>query len=220
MIKNLLRKNASVLSDYFGNVPSGIMAGGLSAVGGPVPFILSKGLAAAGAGGEALGAFGSAPSDEDIAEFDREEAKAFIPGVAPYRMLARARHNANKTGGAHPEANVYGETWGFGTSALASMIAGAALGALKSPSFGESLNSGSAGDARIRNAAIGAAVGGIGALGLHGIGALAAAIARRRTRQEQKAHDESMNWDNWLVPGVSAFNRYKRIGRMLDEEKA
>ena len=213
MIKDYLTKKASVLSDYFGAVPVNMAVSAVTPFSVPVAHATRQALNAAGAGGEILGAVGNVPTDADIAEMNRSQWQAFLPGVSHYRMLARARHNAKKTGGVHPDWNVYGETFGGVPSMLAGTIAGAALGALSAQGFISSDRE------RIRKAVMGGLIGAGIPLTFQGIGALAAAISRRRTKQEQREHDDSRNIANWLIPGVATYNKYKRIGRMLDEEE-
>lgn len=45
------------------------------------------------------------------------------------------------------------------------------------------------------------------------VGAIAAAIKRRRTAEEQMQHDTSHSAYNWFIPGTSTYNYYKRLGR-------
>lgn len=53
-----------------------------------------------------------------------------------------------------------------------------------------------------------------------GIGALAAALKRRRTKEEQIEHDKGSTWMDLLIPGVGVYNSFKRTGRAFDENDA
>ena len=206
-----LYKKAGVWSDYFSGMPA---AGGVhvaSMISPALGAAANFGVNAASTGGLIHGLSNSV-SDEDIDRFDRTVAKSFIPGVGTSRSIRRLRHNAEKTGGKHPTANVAGEVFGTSTSLLASTLAGAALGAIAGKLGGGDAQSALAG------LGIGAGVGG----GLGGLTTLlrwgSAGLTPRRTKAEQKEHDDSTNIDNWLVPGSAVYNHAKRFGRLLEEQ--
>lgn len=210
-MNKFLKKKAGVWSDYLGGLPTQGALEALKVVPGigPVAKAGQLGLNT----GSLIHGFSQPVSDADIEAMDNSVGKAFIPGVGASRMIRRMRHNDDKTGGAHPTANVVGETFGTSVPILASIIAGAALGGII-----KSQNPLATRHDVAKGSLIGAGIGG----GLTGLATLAAwgaaGLTPRRTKAEQKEHDDSTNVSNWLVPGVATYNHAKRFGRLLDEQ--
>ena len=103
-----------------------------------------------------------------------------------------------------PIEHGFREATGVGMSTLASWLAGRTIGAVASKLMGKSFDGGSR-------------IGGIAGLGAAGVanlvGAISAAITRRRTREEQLEHDKGSALPSMLIPGVGMYNSLKRQGR-------
>ena len=206
-----LRKQAGVWADYFGGAPT---HGTLSVlkrvpVVGPVAQAAHAGLGL----GSTIHGLSQPVSDKDIEEMDNSVGMGLVPGVADSRMLRRFRHSAEKTGGKHPMANVVGENLGSSVPILASMIAGAAIGAIakSTDKLASTENIAASG---LMGAGIGGGLAGLATLAGFG----AAGLTPRRTKAEQKEHDDSVHAENWMIPGAAAYNRAKRFGRLLEEQ--
>jgi len=131
---------------------------------------------------------------------------AFLPGGFGYNIGRRARGVAGESkedGARASKPNLWSEESGSLTAAgittgLASLI-GKKLGGRD-----------------------GAARGALAGIGVSTAGTVAAALLalakKRRTREEQTAHDDkgSNVLLNLLVPGTATYNRFKRIGRSRD----
>lgn len=149
-------------------------------------------------------------SDEDNTH--RDASKALIPGVSSYRMGNRIKTQVmrelrdiekdDKHKGARPVAHAIAEHLGGGTSALAASGIGAALGAALGGGKGALIGGG-----------VGAGAAGVAALAA----SIAAAIKRRRTKEEQIESDKKSILMKYLVPGISSYDYYKRIGRSQGE---
>ena len=50
-------------------------------------------------------------------------------------------------------------------------------------------------------------------------GPIVAALTPTRTKEEQEAHDRGSAAADWLIPGVAAYNKWKRIGQLRTQEK-
>lgn len=167
---------------------------------------------------------GGLASNVESEDGKREAVRALIPGVGSYRFGNRIRSQvlkelddikANKDyAGARPKAHAIAEHLGGLTSPLAAALLGGALGAGAGGLTGKG-----------ENAAFGAGVGAIGGAATAGlaqvIGAIAAGIKRRRTKEEQIKSDKGSLLAKYLLPGVSTYDYYKRIGRSQgDREEA
>lgn len=139
---------------------------------------------------------------------------ALIPGVGSYRAGKRIKTQVlrelrdiekdKKNNGARPVAHAVAEHLGPTTSILASTLAGAGIGA----------GLGGRGGAGT-GAAVGAGAGALATL----IGSIAAAIKRRRTKQEQIDSDKKSVLAKYLIPGTAAYDLYKRVGRSQGERE-
>lgn len=137
---------------------------------------------------------------------------AFIPGVSNYRIGNRIKTQVvreleqikqdKKNEGARPVAHAVAEHLGSGTSMLIPLLAGTGIGAAVGKERGA-----------LNGYIAGAGVGTAATL----IGAIAAAIKRRRTAQEQIEADKGSLLAKYLVPGRAAYDYYKRIGRSQGE---
>ena len=200
---NLIRKQAGVMADMLGGIPSQMVLG-TTGIGSAVG-------SATAAGGLLHGALSDMPTAEDIKNINKDWGMSFIPGVGASRMLRRMRYNARKA--KHGEGNIAGEILpGY----LTSTVAGAAGGGLIGAGLGGWLG-GKEGAAL--GGGVGLAAGSLVSAAIAPLAAsIAAAITRRRTQQEQLAHDNELNVSNWLIPGVSFYNYWKRIGRLREEQ--
>ena len=146
--------------------------------------------------------------DKDIKEMNKSLGLSFIPGVGSYRIAKKRYNNAVKNNADTATANIVGERWGGLTSTLIGALAGAGIGigaeriiTGKTPSD----------DSFVGGALVGASAPVLAAAAL-------ALINRRRTKAEQKEHDQSSNISNWLIPGMATYNKFKRMGRIHAEE--
>lgn len=115
-----------------------------------------------------------------------------------------------KNKGADPKSHAAAENIGIATSFAASNLAGRALGALAGKLMNKDVNASSSAGGSI----------GLGAAALSNIiGAIAAGIKRRRTKEEQIKHDKGSTAWSLFVPGVSTYNALKRMGRASDENE-
>ena len=146
------------------------------------------------------------------------EAASYIPGGLSYNWSKRIQNQVKEQEAralkkklqSRARTNAAGEILGSATSmtlpTLLTTGIGAGIGAL-------AVDDGY----RCGGALVGSIVGSLAGLGITAttnlVGALAAAITRRRTAEEQMQHDMSNHASNWIVPGVSTYNYYKRLGR-------
>lgn len=112
--------------------------------------------------------------------------------------------------------NVGSEIAGSILSPVTTGLTGAGIAALVAALRGKNVRH-AAGGGAVLGAALGAPL-------LEGGGVLAGVLSKRRTRKEQQEHDSKSHWAS-LLPGVAAYNRTKRMGRVLagvgepDEQK-
>ena len=50
-------------------------------------------------------------------------------------------------------------------------------------------------------------------------GPLGAAFTKRRTKEEQQAHNNTSTWKDWLLPGVADYNQWKAVGRNVGDSE-
>ena len=139
-----------------------------------------------------------------------------VPGVASYRLANRLKTQAvrqDRKHGGKAGDNIIGETFGSPISTGLATMLGAAIGG------GYKYHKSKGNE---EETAKGALVGGLGGLGLsaaaHIAAMISAAARKRRSEEEQVEHDSKLHVEDYLVPGMSTYNKYKRIGRVKDEE--
>ena len=190
---NALEKLAqsTPLSEYFAGIPADFVVGS-------IPFIGP--------------AFTVAPYWAGLASAPDNSQKgigmSFLPGVSSFRRGNRMKtqvmrelaqiENDKKNKDARPVAHAIAEHIGPTTSFLTSAVLGSGLGALL---------------AKRKGALAGAGIAGVATL----IGMLAAAIKRRRTKQEQIDADKGSVLMKYLVPGTGTYDYFKRLGRSQGE---
>lgn len=148
----------------------------------------------------------------------KDTVKAIIPGVGGFRIGNRIKTQVmrelrdiakSKEGrGARPVAHAVSEHIGPLTSTLASVGIGAGAGAL----IGGDNN-------RAEGAITGSIAGASAAAIAHLISSIAAAIRRRRTRDEQIESDKKSLLMKYLVPGIGNYDYLKRLGRSQGEQE-
>ena len=119
--------------------------------------------------------------------------------------IAEAEVDAQKnkaSSKARPKAHAISELLGPITSHFATGLAGAGIGALAGGRQG-----------MLR----GAAIGGSLSYASKAIAAIAAAIKRRRTKEEQLENDKGSILKKYLIPGLAEYDLFKRQGRAFDE---
>lgn len=185
-----LMKCAGIATDYLATVPTAV-ASNIPVLGLPISL--------AGMGGTAAGLLRETKGDEN----PKTEGKNLIPGVGSYRLAQRIRRVADQSdrAGAKGTRNLLAEVLG----GLTAPIVGAGVGGLAG--LGISAATGS-------NKGVGAGIGaGAGAALPQLIGALAAAVTKRRSRKEQTASDTSGRATaKYLVPGLGVYDYLKRLG--------
>ena len=139
---------------------------------------------------------------------------AAIPGVGGFRMGNRIKTQVlreiadikkkKEHKDAKPVAHAIAEHLGGGTSMLASLGLGAGIGGLLGKGKGALLGAGIAGGTTI-------------AANL--IGTIAAAIKKRRTKEEQIESDKRSVLKKYLVPGTAIYDYWKRMGRSQGERE-
>ncbi len=184
-------------STPFGEIVAGIPASGIPVVG---PLANSIGV---------LAGLADDPHYEPT-----KLGPAFLPGVAGYRLtnriksqVLREEEEAKKAKSkARPVRHAVSEWLGGIPAALATAGVGAGLGGIIGGAAGGR-------EGALGGTAIGAGIGGAATVAATVVGAIAAAIRRRRTAKEQMEHDEGSIAPDLLIPGVSTYNFYKRVGR-------
>ena len=209
--KALLKKTAGILADLYAGIPARTALN-------VIPFVGTGLTTGAETAGLLHGALTNTPTQKELDEVNKSWGKSFIPGVGSSRALRKMRFNAR--GSKHGTGNIAGEQFG----GLTVLLGAGALGALSGAGIGAGVRSADGGTAMLEGAGIGAGMGGVAGLGIGTLaalaGSIAAAIAKRRTAKEQRAHDDEPNAANWIVPGVAPYNAWKRIGRIMEEEEA
>lgn len=150
---------------------------------------------------------------------DTPSAVALAPGGRGYLWAQRMKKQIKNQGARAAKrgledsatSNLVSEHLGGVTSTLLPMALGALVGGFagaKHPDKDET---------RAQSALGGSIFGMLAGLGIslsgRAVGAIAAAIRRRRTAEEQMQHDTSHSAYNWFIPGASTYNYYKRLGR-------
>ena len=208
-------KTGSARSDWFAT--QGFAAAGSMPMGEGAINPIGQ-AAAAGSGIGSLMGMGSGPATEaEELEWDRTPEKAMIPGIAGIRMQRRLKRQLTDDAGDNP--HYWSQSFGHIAPALLMVGAGTAYG-LKHPpkSFlGEPLNTKDTG----ANKMVGGLLGFYGGLGAFGLTTLAAALlaaaTRTRTKEEQKEYANSSTLAEWLIPGVSTYNKWKTLGRSFKD---
>ena len=136
---------------------------------------------------------------------------ALIPGASSYRIGNRIKSQVmkekrdidkdEKHKGARPVAHAVSEFIGPGTSTMSMAGLGAILGAIANKQD------------RGLGALIGTGTGAGAALLSSAVASIAAAIKRRRTKEEQIESDKGSLLKKYLVPGVARYDYWKRLGR-------
>lgn len=142
---------------------------------------------------------------------------AFLPGVSEFREANRLKTQALREemeakkikSNAKPVRHLVSEYLGPSTSVLT----GAGLGALAGMAMRGSVGLTMDGVAARKAALTGAGAGAATAVVANLIGAITAAIKRRRTAKEQILNDEDNVLPNYLLPGPAVYDYYKRLGR-------
>lgn len=181
-----------------------------------LPYIGGAGNAIGGA----AGSMDTPSSEKEEKEWD--ENPAYGLGTGAYRANRRLKRQLINDKGRAP--HYISQSFGTGTSLLASILAGGIGGA----AIGGGLGAGLGFDGnRVRSAGIGAGMGattggmiggGLGLLATLGAGPLAA-MTKRRTKEEQKAYANSPALKEYLIPGLAQYNMWKSVGRAVGDSE-
>lgn len=177
----------------------------------------------ANAAGYLGGLFQDPMTEEQREDMNQNDhwAKSIIPGVAGYKIQRRRRAIAKELGGGMGLEKPLSEQIGPLTSSIISVLLGAAGGGV----IGANIDDVDKVGGTLEGTMMGAAAG-LGAVGVsHLVGTIAAAIRKRRTKQEQQEYetDTGATVANYLVPGLTTYNSYKNLGYMqgeYEEQKA
>lgn len=186
----ILEKSASLTTDWLATVPTSLL--GRTQLG-----ILTGPAVLAGH----VGGLVSTPKSDKNPETD---GLSVVPGVGAFRMAQRQRRvmDASNAAGQHGTANVVAEQLG----GLSSGLIGAGLGAAVGGGIGAAVNRSRIPFGAGVGAAAGAALPSV-------IGLLAAAVRRKRSKQEQIASDTTGRAvAKYFVPGLAAYDSAKRLG--------
>lgn len=157
-------------------------------------------------------------SKEDNSQRDLN-GMSFVPGMSAFSRGNRIKtqikrelrdiESDSRHKGSRPVAHAIAEHLGPLTSILASAGIGAGIGA--------ALPAKKRGKSRRNHAIAGGLLGaGVGSMG-HLASIIAAAVNRRRTKEEQIEADKGSLAAKYLVPGMAQYGRYKRLGRSQGE---
>lgn len=149
-------------------------------------------------------------SDKELEKMDTDESSDWAPGVGGYRLQRRMKKTLENDKGKAP--HYWSQNWAPAVHALVGATAGAGIGAAVAPDGDKPLG------------AILGLYGGAAAplLASALIGGLGAAITPRRSKEEQKAYNNSSTAPEWIIPGLSTYNSWKTFGRAkgnFDEAK-
>ena len=174
------------------------------------------GSAAVGVGSTA-GGLDTPATEEAEKEWDKTPGKNWIPGVGTYRLARRQRRQLVDDKGDAPHA--ISQSFGPFTSTLAALLAGGAVGGTVGAGIGAGVNGA---DGAVAGGGAGAAIGagtlgGLALLANLAGGPIAAAITKRRTKEQQKAYANSGTAKEYLIPGVAPYNAWKSLGRTIGE---
>lgn len=194
-----------------GELASNLAQAGLA----QIPTVVTQIPGVINGAGSIVGAFSSPATEAEESKWDAgdSEVAGLLPGVAGYRMARRRKRQLKADEGGTPHY------WSQAFGPLSALLIASGLGALGGGVVGGATN----GFKNDTNALIGAGIGaGVGAGGaaLSELGALiAAAIKRRRSKEEQKAYANSSTASEWLVPGVATYNAWKTMGRVIGDSE-
>ena len=210
-MRRIIKKQAGIFSDVVG---SEIYGTPLLPVPGPLKHAINTANTLGGIGG--LLEADQPRLKKAIDRANDSPVASIIPGVGDYRTSQKMLYNALKNNKEKAVTNVIGEKFGRITGDLPlgvlGGIAGLAIG-------GANIDPNADPKEKLLRAGLYAGTGtALGYTVPKVVAALAALITRRRNAAEQKAHDQSSNISNWLLPGVAQYNKYKRIGRIRGEE--
>jgi len=187
----MIKQAADPVAEYAASLPANIALSGVPGAG-VVPHL-----------SHAIGVLrGPVRPQEREALADRDVAYSLIPGVAGHNVGRRQRgsYGDSAAAGVHKGrvlSHALGEYLGAGS------LAGAGVGGAAGYGVADAL-----GGNRGLGAALGVAAGGLlPSL----IGAIAAGLTKRRTSEEQVAHDRGNPAQN-LIPGRDVYNLLKRLG--------
>ena len=165
-------------------------------------------------GGQLLGIGGylKGLTEEDAEDELKERgsvAKSIIPSVGKYRQGQVMRAVADKSG-KRGRKQLLHEVLGGITGRIGSAVAGGAIGA----GVGNAIGNDNPWD---DNTMLGATLGaGAGALLPEMTAGILALVKKTRTQKEQSEHEEDNLAKNY-IPGVGAYNKYKRLGTGYDQ---
>lgn len=200
IVTNVMKKQAAPTAELAANIGYG-----------SVPYISH-----ANTIGGLAGLFSRPSTEKEEAKWDEQNAYNLIPGVGSYRLNRRMKRQLLDDKGNTP--HYWSQGFGGLTSALLAGAAGAAGGAGIGAGVGKATGAGAGNGAGVGALAGGAA--GLGAAGIASIvGAIKAAVDRRRTKEEQKAYANSSTAKEYLLPGVGTYNAWKTVGRAIGDSE-
>jgi hypothetical protein len=197
-VRDLMEKEASVVDDIVGNWGSTQLTNVV------VPGV---GSLSSGIGGLAGMLNTDKLSEEEKKKIIENRGYSYIPGIGGYRLGRRlsgvSAESKEEDPDSKPFHNMWAESFGPVTSTILPAVIGAGLGSKITGST--------------RGAVGGAATGGaLSLLAMLG-GAAKAGLTDRRTKEEQADMETGKRaLQKLLIPGVSSYDAWKRIGRSRD----
>ena len=141
----------------------------------------------------------------------KNKSYSLIPGIGAYRNVKRITNTHKAYGAKSSRAKAIHQAIGPATQVLLSSLIGAGIGGVVGGVFGDNIGvgkvTGIAGGAGIGMSA-GAAIG----AGSQLVGALAAALTRTRTAEEQRKASTQGSARNYLIPGYGTYDHFKTLG--------
>lgn len=204
MLANVARLNKQAMQKKAG--PIGETVASLAYTG--VPY-----LSAVNDVGGIAGMVSDPATEKEEAEWDKKDLHNLLPAVGMYRINRRLKRQLKSDKGGTP--HYWSQGLGGITASLLAAGAGAGIGA------GVGALGGSQSGRTADGAGFGAGIGALGGLSAAAVanlvGAIKAAVDRRRTKEEQKAYANSPTTKEWLLPGVGAYNSWKTVGRSIGD---
>lgn len=186
-----------------------------------VSDMIGAGQGVPGLVGRAIGMFDEPADEEERADMDRSALRGvLIPGVGGYRNERRMKGILKNDKGGTPHY------WSHNFGGLANTAALAFLGSLVGTglSYAQNRREGYKPSAAIGygleyGAPAGAAMGAGAGLLASIIGSAGAAFTKRRTKDEQKAYNNTSTLKNWLIPGNADYHHWKTVGRNIGDSE-
>lgn len=156
---------------------------------------------------------------KDLNTNESTKAYSLIPGIGAYRSAKRLSNVHKMYGAESPRAKAVHQVVGPATQALLSTLIGAGIGGVVGNMASKYLPDDEMPDglskevaATSAGALTGAGIGATSSVAASLIGAVAAAISKTRTAEEQREASNAGSLAHYLVPGYGTYDRFKTLG--------